>query len=544
MIFFLDILWFLRTTKVTLFYLYLWQLKGYHVGRFLDHFRTAKGRQAVVNLPNALKLILLIAGFLYWISVPNPHDNFTGLFIGILSVVYVGEGLIFFKNIFRRNLKTPALTPKTILLISGGILLELITIYVLYFTKKNIFEVSLWLVIIDLGNLFLVSALVLLTQPLVTIARNRIIRLAAKKRKGYGVFVIGITGSYGKTSTKEFLAAILSSKYKILKTKEHENTSMGIARRILSSLTVDHEVFIVEMGAYDLGGVKILSDMADPRIGLVTGINEQHLAIFKSQEALISAEGGRELALSLPSNGIMIYNGNNNTCRQEYDRCKKLKVICSSVNPQDDFYLDQLMVDKDKFSCRISQKGGESAFFSVKIRGAHQAENLLIGVAAARNYGMDLREIAQACGRISYEHGSIKVITSKNHYTLIDASYSANPAGVKAEIDYLNLWTGKKIIVMPCLIELGPAASKIHFEIGQAIGKNCELAIITAREYFTEIKKGAIASGMDGNKIIFNDHPVRIAEQIKSFLGDSNNENDAVLIEGRVPSGVMEKLLS
>jgi len=118
----------------------------------------------------------------------------------------------------------------------------------------------------------------------------------------------------------------------------------------------------------------------------------------------------------------------------------------------------------------------------------------------------------------------------------LDSTYSSNPDGAIAHLDYLKLWSGKKVIIMPCLIELGNESKKIHFEIGQKIGEVCDLAIITAKERFGDIKKGALAGGMKPENIIYCDNPKKIRKLLQTCL----TANDIILLEGRLPQEVID----
>ena len=121
---------------------------------------------------------------------------------------------------------------------------------------------------------------------------------------------------------------------------------------------------------------------------------------------------------------------------------------------------------------------------------------------------------------------------------IIDSSYSSNPDGVLADLDYLNIFFGKKIIVMPCLIELGKKSAEIHERIGQKIGKICDIAIITTKEHFESIKKGAVYSGMEEKNIIFCENP----NDIYSIITMRTAKDDSVLLEGRVPQKLIDLL--
>ena len=140
-------------------------------------------------------------------------------------------------------------------------------------------------------TIILIPLLILSFQIPSALWRKNLINKAKQKRlKFKNLLVIGITGSYGKTSTKEFLATILSEKYKVLKTKEHQNSEVGVSQCILNDLKPEHEIFVCEMAAYNRGGIKLLCDIVKPKIGILTGINEQHMATFGSQENIIKTK--------------------------------------------------------------------------------------------------------------------------------------------------------------------------------------------------------------------------------------------------------------
>ena len=302
-----------------------------------------------------------------------------------------------------------------------------------------------------------------------------------------------MTGSYGKTSTKEFLATILSEKFRVLKTKEHQNSEIGIAQCILDELSFQHEIFIVEMGAYNKGGIKLLCDIIQPKIGVLTGINEQHMATFGSQENIIKTK--YELIESLPHDGMAFFNAQNKYCLELYGKT----IIKKRLYGQD-------AVSPD-------------------------AENLVGAKAVAKELGMSDEEIAKGCANIKPWPQIQKGINGIN---IIDATYSANPNGVMADLEYLTLRfpQGKKIIVMPCLIELGKASKEVHQRIGKKIGEVCDLAIITTKDRFSEIQAGA-------PNAVFIENPKEIVEKIKTFCGPG----DVVLLESRVPGRLVNLLI-
>ena len=401
---------------------------------------------------------------------------------------------------------------------------------------------TFYLLLFDILTPVITSAIVLIFQPLAVLGRNQIINKAKKKREQFkDLLVIGITGSYGKTSTKEFLATILSEKFKVLKTAEHQNSEVGISQCILNDLKPEHQIFVAEMGAYNRGGIKLLCDIAKPKIGILTGINEQHLATFGSLENIIKTK--YELIESLPENGLAIFNGDNDYCYQLYKKTKKPKRVYSFqstiANFPTDIYISSLAVNRDFSSFKVLDKEGETAIFKVNLLGEQNVSNILAAACLSKELGMNLEEIALASQKIESWQSGIRLKKGINGLNIIDATYSANPEGVISHLEYLKIWPGKKVIVMPCLIELGKASKEVHKRIGQKIGEVCDLAIITTKERFQEIGEGAIEKGLRGEDILFTDNPKEIFEKIKSFC----KEGDVVLLESRVPGELIKQLI-
>ncbi len=342
------------------------------------------------------------------------------------------------------------------------------------------------------------KALVLATKtllPLEGIFKNFIIALAKFKLVVCpNLVIIGITGSYGKTTVKEILSHLLETDYRVLKTPENYNTPLGIAKIILTKLNAQHQIFIVEMGAYNIGGIKLLCDIAKPKIGILTGINEQHMATFGSQENIIKAK--YELIESLPKDGVAFFNAKNKYCRNLYEKTG---------------------IKKELY--------GEKAV-------APGEENILGAMAVAKELGTTEEEISKAVSKIENKLGGIQIKKGINGLNIVDATYSANPDGVIAHLEYLKTLPGRKVIAMPCLIELGWASKEVHRRIGQKIGEVCDLAIITTKDRLKEIKEGA------GEKALFIEDPKEIFEKIKEFC----EPGDVILLESRVPSRLIQQL--
>ncbi|XOB40789.1 MAG: Mur ligase family protein [Candidatus Nealsonbacteria bacterium] len=517
MIYFLSFFWFLRQIKANLFWLYLWQLKEYHIGRFIDHFRTYKGKRLFLNNLMFVKLFLLFLAY-------DCPVCWSFLLVPLVLITYLLESSKFGYNvIFKKNLIKPVLTKKTIFLI----IVSFIFVFCWYFFLFNpdLKSFVFYLLLFDVLTPFVISGIVLVFQPFVVLMRNQVIAKAKKKRAKFkNLIVIGITGSYGKTSCKEFLYEVLKTKYNVLKTEKNQNSEIGISQCVLNDLKPEHEVFIVEMGAYGRGGIKLLCDIVQPKIGVLTGINEQHMALFGSQDNITKTKF--ELIESLPKTGLAILNGNNDIVRNLKPQTDKF-VFCSTKEELG-FWAKNIVLEKESVNFRANSRDEDSAQFKINVLGVENIENILLVSAVAKELGMSLEEVARACENIKTVN--TKLFKDVNGVDIIDSTYSANPNGVFSHLNHLKLWSGKKVVVMHCLIELGSASSEIHRKIGEKIAQTCDLAIITTADRFNDIKKGG------GDKIVFIEKPSLIFEKIKPFL---NSEN-VVLLEGRISKEIKD----
>jgi UDP-N-acetylmuramoyl-tripeptide--D-alanyl-D-alanine ligase len=379
-------------------------------------------------------------------------------------------------------------------------------------------------------------------QPLTVYWQQKIIKKAKEKRaRSKDLIVIGITGSYGKTSTKEFLNTILSSKFKVLSTPAHQNTDIAIAKLILEKLTKDIEIFIVEMAAYKRGEIILPCQIVKPKIGILTGINEQHLATFGSQENIIKTKF--ELIESLPEDGMAVFNWDNNYIKSKIkDQKSKIPIKNQkfySTKEKLDVWAEDIKIEKELIYFKALSKDGDSADFRVNLLGAQNVENILGAACVAKELRMSLKEISRACLKIKSWQGGIQLKKGKGELNIIDATYSANPDGVISHLEHLKIFSGKKVIIMPCLIELGKASKEVHKRIGQKIAEVCHLAIITTKERFQDITEGTIEKGMPRENILFIENPKKIFKKIKNFC----QPGDVILLESRVPETLIKQLI-
>lgn len=523
----LFLLWLIRTINELSFFVYLWQLKEYRLDRMRAHLTTLEGKRQVFSPFSIVKFILLLFSII-----------FLGLevFLPILLVLYLIEiGFVFYQKI-NLGLRRPKFTPKASLLSIGSLILVLFLLGLSFFKlPKGFFFFSFLL--LDLLLFALVSLLVLVLKPLTCFLKQRIIQKAKRKVEKFPhLLVIGITGSYGKTSTKEFLAQILSSKYQVLKTPGSHNTDIGIAKAILSKLDPKHKIFVVEMGAYKRGEIKKICQIVNPKVGILTGINEQHLALFGSIESTGKAKF--ELIEALPPDGLAIFNGDDGHCLQ-LAKNTKIKVKFYSLKKQMDISAQNIRIGEDRVEFDV-KVGGEVVGFKTSLLGRQNIPNILAAVAVAITLDFSLEEIAKVVSQIKPFEKTMTPSRGVKGTTIIDDSFSSNPCGFLSALEYLKTYKeAKKFLVTPGIIELGKASSKIHQALGKAAAEICHKVFLTSQNFAKDFKMGAEKIGQK-EKILVEESPKKLMKRLVRII----KKGDVVLLEGRVPSLIKKFLIS
>lgn len=443
-----------------------------------------------------------------------------------------------------RQTKRPEFTLKSSLIIFGSFLFLLVLgNQVSKLTWKLSFQVSFtaqelrsWLI------LFLIVPIIVFLATLIlnflsNILKRRIIEKARKKiAKFPNLTVVGITGSYGKSTTKEILAKILEKKYKILKTPANVNTAIGIAQLILKDLTAEHQIFVTEMGAYKRGEIKEICDIVKPKIGILTAVNEQHLALFGSIENTIAAKF--ELIEALSKGGLAILNIGDKNIQKGLEEAKiaaKKKLYSSEAKA------DVSAIDIDILSGHLkfrTVEGAQIQGFKINLIGRHNVSNALAAIIGAEYFGLVAKEISEILRKTNQFAHTFFSCAGPNGSIFINDAYNANPDGVTAGIDYLKDQPGRKIIVMSSLIELGDAARTIHKRLGRQISKIAQKLILTDDYYAAEIKAGAHENGGSALDIKIGNSAKIIAEYLKQNL----RPTDIVLFINRGAGKVWELL--
>ncbi len=330
--------------------------------------------------------------------------------------------------------------------------------------------------------LFLAAATMLLRPPDFVLKSIIIARAKRKLKKFQNLKIIGITGSYGKTTMKEVLAAVLEVKFKVLKTPDSVNTEVGIGRLILKELTAQTEIFIVEMGAYRRGDIKTLCELARPDIAILTGINEAHLERFGSIENTVGAKF--EIVENSAPDALVVLNRDDERVRENY---KKFvgghKVLFYSKNNAP---LPPLIL-----------RGGEGEL----LLGDYAKGMINAACSIARELEMTDAEILKGFSQIKPIPHRLEPIENPNGILVIDDSYNGNPDGVREAIKVLSQFKDKrKIFLTPGLVEMGERSPEIHTEIGRQLSKAADIVILIKNSVTPFIEEGVLSVSSSGER--------------------------------------------
>lgn len=331
------------------------------------------------------------------------------------------------------------------------------------------------------------------------------------------LIIIGITGSYGKTSTKNFLHRILSEKYNVLITPGNYNTTLGVVRTIREQLQPYHQVFIVEMGAKQPGDIKEICDLVHPTIGIVTAVGGMHLETFKTIEAIQRTKF--ELLRALPSDGLGVINWESEGISSYED----IPDHCSIV---------RYRLPEVEYSSTGSVFGFGGTVFQTSLIGDGNVLDIVAALHVADRLGIPVHKQKVAVSKLqSVEHRLSR--TRRGGITILDDAYNSNPEGAAMALDVLGRMKceGQRIVVTPGFVEMGESQENASFNLGLQIAAAADILIVVNELNREAIRTGALRGGMDEDDIICVDS----LDQAAACVGSLAAPGDIVLYENDLP---------
>ena len=365
-------------------------------------------------------------------------------------------------------------------------------------------------------------------EPLEAMVRNYYINDAKRKLKSHKpMTIIGVTGSFGKTSVKFALAALLEQKYNVCYTPASFNTPMGVVKTIRESLKPEDDIFIVEMGAKNIGDIKEICDIVKPNMGIITSVGPQHLETFKTIENVTKTKF--ELADAVNKNGGKVYLNFN--CEYEKNAADGYNFVSyASENADAVISLKKSGRQGSEFS--LTYKGSELELHT-KLLGFYNIENVCGAATLALDLGVSHRDIKYAVSKLSAVSHRLELKPFINGSLLIDDAYNANPSGSIEAVNVISSFDGfRKIIVTPGLVELGDNEYKANCALGKAAAEKCDVLIFVGEKRSIPLVDGAKSVDLVKEE---NMHVVASFKDAMTLLRQLVNDKCVVLFENDLP---------
>lgn len=492
------------------FHMHMFQLNSYQFNKHINWIK--------VNYKKIIIQMLLIIIPLILIFINNTLSNLIAIFILGISILYncpKTKSKISFKltNRVKRMFVTEVIL-FTIILIIGNI--------------QNFIFIKLC--ILNMLS-FIISIIAnVINSPVEHLIKNNYIKQAKKIIEEMpNLTVIGVTGSYGKTSVKNFLVKVLSTKYEVLTTPKNYNTTMGVVKTIRENLKPTHQIFICEMGAEKIGEIKEICDIVNPKLGIITAIGPQHLESFKNIENIIKTKF--ELLDSIKrNNGTAFLNYNNEYLKTSSK--PNMNIISYGIDDKElNFNSYDVHSSSNGLTFKIRDNLNNEIEFKTKLIGKHNVVNITGAIAIANSLNIPIDRLTTCIRELKSVEHRLEV-TSHGNLTIIDDSYNSNPVSSKSALNTLSEFDGTKIIVTPGLVELGNDEEKYNFEFGEYMVNICDYIFLVGTTHSKMLLKGILSKNFKKERIFTVNTPNEALEEVRklNITGKIN-----VLLENDLP---------
>lgn len=459
--------------------------------------------------------------------------------MSLYAIFYLLISYFYHKKRKGEQSKKPLVITKRInrLTITLGIMYLIpLIIMISYFNLNTLIYYYLTLSLLVYLNYFIVLIANIINIPIEKFVFNYYKRHAMKKLHGMNnLKVIGITGSYGKTSSKNILSDILNVKFNAFATPKSFNTPYGLINAINNYLDKFSEYFIAEMGAFKIGEIRQTCDLVHPKYGILTKIGTAHLESFGSQENI--QKGKFELIESLPLDGVGILNGDDEL-QVNYALRNMCKIIWFGIdNHETDLYATNIKLSYKGTTFDIAFKEEQGLYpFETKLLGSANVYNILASVALGYELGMTIPQLQLGVKKVQPIEHRLE-LKKYGKINIIDDAYNSNPVGSKMAVEVLGMMPGKKIIVTPGMIELGSRQYELNKRFGEYMALVADEVILVGEEQTKPIYDGLMSKNFDKSKI----HIINDVKEAFALMQSLQGEETYVLLENDLPDIFNEK---
>ena len=516
---FLIFIYFVRITRHGL---HILQLENYYISRYAKWMKRCIGK--VLSIKTII--LLLIPSILIIASIKNNKLLLAGLIIEILVLMYL---IVSFKK--QKEKKAFVVTARI-----RRVYTTYLVLFAILVALANMLNYKIVLPIANVCAMFAYIFVIIVTvinKPIEGYIRYGFCRKAKTKLKEIpGLKVIGVTGSYGKTSTKYAVSTILSQKYNTLMTPESFNTTMGVVRTINEKLSPMHHLFVCEMGAKYVGDIKEITDIVAPKYGVLTAIGPQHLDTFKSLENVSKAK--LELVGALPKDtGIAFVNWEDENIRKvKFDKT----IVKYGLSEDADYYATNIETGERGSTFDVVIPGKEPIKIKTKLLGKLNILNVVSAVAVADKLGLSPEEIKVGAKYLKAVPHRLELRQNPNGCIIIDDAYNSNIKGATMALEVLKSFENRKrILITPGIVDLGDKANEINKELGKKAAESSDFIILVGAKQAIPIFEGI-------QEMKYPKQNVYIANNLEDALMKMNqiiDSNSVVLLENDLPDNYL-----
>lgn len=458
-------------------------------------------------------------------SIPEKRDGIASI---VTLLIFIGVTLALAARDFRAPAKKPLVMTKRCRRLYAALCLICLAVCAL----ASLINLPPYIMYAAVA--YLVYAAEYIEEPIEKSINNGYFQSAKQKLDARDDLIkIGITGSYGKTSTKFALRDILSVKYKVLATPSSFNTPMGVSSIVNSQLDKSHQVFIAEMGARHVGDIKELCELVHPKYAMITSIGEQHLETFGSITNIVNTKN--EIMDCLPEDGAGFFASDGEFCDRLYAKCEREKYRVGFDPKRKPYMLiSDVQVDTQGSRFTLTCADGDYARCRTRLLGKHNIQNIALAACVARRLGLTMEEIARGIRRIEPVEHRLQLIPGQ--ITVIDDAFNSNPAGSAEALNVISGFAGRRFIITPGMVEQGEREDTLNYAFGSQMPGKVDYAILVGPKHTRPIYEGMLEAG-------FNEDRIYVAEDLTEatrILRELGRPGDVVLFENDLPDNYNE----
>lgn len=516
----------IRSVRNTLYHVFLWQNKEYRLDMLRIYLSTKVGRNIIFGFFAKLKFLLLA---FFFVSLFFDINILYSITIWSFGVVLVIEGYRNIREFLSVSLPLPKYTPKVLIIIFFALFFQ----FILVLTSSPRFGLDMMPFLDKLLAVTIAMQVGLFSFP--GQIRDSLLEYFTSRKmvKMDNLKVVGITGSYGKSTAKELVYQIVKDDFNVVISPKNVNKPVGISKLILDSVNKLTNLVIIEVAAdihHGRNQIERIANMLVDKleIAVITGLNQQHMALFKSTKEIAKAK--YSLVSNLNDNGVAVLKVDNNDMRMLVKRAKKdgVKTVLYGTDKRLYAYACNINLSKDGSRFKLVL-GKKTAIINTKLLGQAGVEGIVVAAVVSEQLGLSWNKIKLGLKKLKSPENSI-IVTRRHGSVLIDDTYTANPDGVIAGLDYLSLYDGVKILVLNPLAELGEDSQLVHRNIAKYAKKICNSIVLTNRNDYD----------------VFNDVlrenfnlVVKSKNEVKEYIDSHYKGKKTILFEGKESIGAL-----